>query len=67
MAMCITKRQNGADVTVPPFYIKDNGVNIIERDIVEAKRIGVDYSDEWKHKPWRFYIKDNPFVSVRAT
>jgi DNA-3-methyladenine glycosylase len=31
--------------------------------IVAAKRIGVDYAGPWKDKPWRFYIKGNPFIS----
>lgn len=30
---------------------------------VKAKRIGVDYAGRWADKKWRFYIKDNPFVS----
>ncbi len=31
--------------------------------IVKAKRIGIDYAGTWKDKLWRFYIKDNPFIS----
>jgi DNA-3-methyladenine glycosylase len=33
---------------------------------VAAARIGVDYADDWKHNPWRFYIRDNPYVSVKG-
>lgn len=33
--------------------------------IVAAPRIGIDYAEEYKDKLWRFYIKDNPFVSRR--
>jgi DNA-3-methyladenine glycosylase len=65
MAMGLTKRQNGADLCAPPFYIKDDDVIVAENDILQTTRIGVDYADEWKHKPWRFYIKDCPFVSVK--
>jgi len=32
--------------------------------IISAKRIGIDYAKEWAKKPWRFYLKDNSFVSV---
>lgn len=32
-------------------------------EIVESKRIGVDYAGDWTHKHWRYYIKDNKFVS----
>lgn len=28
-------------------------------------RIGVDYAEEYKDKPWRFYIRDNPFISKK--
>ena len=65
LAMGLSKRQNDADMTVPPLYI-DNGEKVPEKYIVETTRIGVDYADEWKHKPWRFYIRDNAFVSVKT-
>lgn len=32
--------------------------------IVESKRINIPYAEEYQDKLWRFYIKDNPFVSV---
>lgn len=28
-----------------------------------SARINIDYAEEWKDKPWRFYIKNNSFVS----
>ncbi len=64
MAMGISKAQNKATLTAPPLYIED--VSIIHKNnIVETTRVGVDYSGEWKNMPWRFYIKDNRFVSVK--
>jgi DNA-3-methyladenine glycosylase len=30
---------------------------------MSGPRIGIDYAEEWKDKPWRFWIKDNPYVS----
>ncbi|PIR91902.1 DNA-3-methyladenine glycosylase [Candidatus Falkowbacteria bacterium CG10_big_fil_rev_8_21_14_0_10_44_15] len=33
--------------------------------IIRAKRVGVDYAGEYKNKLWRFYIKDNKFVSKK--
>jgi DNA-3-methyladenine glycosylase len=64
MAMGISKVQNKKDLTIPPLYVKA-AQSVSEDHIVETNRIGVDYSGEWKHKPWRFYIKDNRFVSVK--
>lgn len=65
MAMNITKKQNLADMTASLLYIK-NAPSIAPEDIVETTRIGVDYAEEWKNKPWRFYIKENPYVSVKS-
>lgn len=31
--------------------------------VVASKRIGVDYAGPYKDKLWRFYLKNNPFVS----
>lgn len=28
-------------------------------------RIGIDYAQEYKEKPWRFYISDNKYISRR--
>lgn len=35
-------------------------------EIIADRRINVDYAEEDALKPWRFYIKGNPFVSRRA-
>jgi len=43
------------------IWIEETGISDIE--IVETTRIGVDYAEEDALLPWRFYIKDNPFVS----
>ncbi len=64
MAMDISKAQNKIDITSPPLYIRE-APTIPKRDIVEATRVGVDYAGEWKNKPWRFYIKENSFVSKK--
>jgi DNA-3-methyladenine glycosylase len=64
MAMGISKSQNKKDLTAPPLYIEDAPL-IPQDDIVETTRVGVDYSGDWKNKPWRFYIRDNRFVSVK--
>jgi DNA-3-methyladenine glycosylase len=63
-AMAITKAQNKADLTALPLYIEDASL-IAQKDIVEATRIGIDYSGEWKNKLWRFYVKGNRYVSKK--
>jgi DNA-3-methyladenine glycosylase len=63
MAMGLSKAQNKADLTSPPLFIND-APPIPAENIVSATRIGVDYAGKWKDEPWRFYIKDNHFVST---
>ncbi len=47
------------------IWLEDRGGEIKKSQIVSGKRIGIDYAEEWAEKPWRFYIKDNSFVSKR--
>lgn len=39
------------------------GIEINPSQIKEGKRIGIDYAEEWKEKPWRFWVQnvDKPF------
>lgn len=39
------------------------GLPVPPSQIIRAPRVGVDYAEEYKNKLWRFYIKDNKFVS----
>ena len=48
-------------VTSQRIYLEDDGYEAV--DIVESKRINIDYAMEDKERLWRFYIKDNNFVS----
>ncbi|MDT8717804.1 DNA-3-methyladenine glycosylase [Clostridium sp. 19966] len=61
-ALSISKSLNGEDLCGETLYIEE-GNNAFE--IVTSKRIGIDYAEEYKDKPWRFYIKDNANVSVK--
>lgn len=61
-ALGITRDINGEDLTGNRLYICS--VKEVSFDIVEAKRIGIDYAEEARDFLWRFYIKDNKFVSV---
>jgi DNA-3-methyladenine glycosylase len=62
MAMGISRKQNGADLCVSPLHI-ETGVAVDEKEIIQATRVNVDYADEWKHLPWRFFVRNNRFVS----
>jgi DNA-3-methyladenine glycosylase len=60
-AFAIDRALNGSDLCGSVLYLRDNGD--ATTDIVTRPRIGVDYAGKWKHKPWRFLIRGNPFVS----
>src|SRR3989338_1308116 len=47
------------------LWIEDRGIKLKPNQIKKTTRIGVDYAGEYKNKLWRFYIKDNPFVSQK--
>jgi DNA-3-methyladenine glycosylase len=58
-AMGINKSHYGADLTNSSIFILDS--QKVRKDmIVVTKRIGIKKSVEL---PWRYYIKDNPYVS----
>lgn len=61
----IKKSLNGEDLLGNKIWIEDRGVKIPNKDIVEAKRIGIDYAGNCKNYLWRFYIKSNEFVSKK--
>ena len=59
-ALHITKALYGCDVTKKgPIYIVQ-GIELKKSDIVATKRIGISKEQE---RAWRFYCKDNSFVS----
>ncbi len=63
-AMNIQRELNGRSLMGDEIYILDNLKEKKER-IVKTKRIGIDYAEEAKDFLWRFYIKDNIYVSKK--
>lgn len=45
------------------FYIEDSKNKNF--DIVETTRVGIHYAEEAIDFPWRFYIKDNKYISKK--
>jgi len=60
-AMSITKEHYGTDLTGDEIFIL-NRPALSKKDIISAGRIGITKSTEL---PWRFYIRDNPYVSKK--
>ena len=55
--------QNCLSLASKELYVADDGYNVKEENIVSSPRIGVDYAGEHAAWHYRFYIKDNPYVS----
>ncbi len=62
IAMGIDRRLDGADLLSNRVWLEE-GHKIGRSQIASGPRIGIDYAQEWVDKPWRFWIKNNPFVS----
>lgn len=62
MAFNIDKELYGIDLCGNTLYLEEGKKE--DFNIVETTRIGIDYAEEAKDFPYRFYIKDNPYVSV---
>ncbi|MDE5415952.1 DNA-3-methyladenine glycosylase [Alkalihalobacterium chitinilyticum] len=61
-ALGIDKEDYGRPFFKPPLWIAE-GKSLVMEEIAVGPRIGIDNSGEAKHYPWRFYLKENPFVS----
>jgi DNA-3-methyladenine glycosylase len=59
-ALGITREHYAMDLCKPPLYLVDGPHGAIAR----SARVGIDYAEEWMHKPWRFYEQGNRYVSV---
>ena len=64
IALGIDRQLDRADLLADRVWIEE-GKDIPARQIASGPRIGIDYAEEWVDKPWRFWIKGNPFVSRR--
>ncbi|WP_326511973.1 DNA-3-methyladenine glycosylase [Clostridium intestinale] len=59
------KAHNFMDLVISKeLYIEDGDI-INSSDIVETTRIGIDYAEEAVDFPWRFYVKNNIYVSKK--
>lgn len=62
IAIGIDKTANGEDLCSDNLYLEEDGY---KPEVVTSKRIGIDYAEEAVDLPFRFYIKDNKYVSVQ--
>jgi DNA-3-methyladenine glycosylase len=65
IALGIDRTLDQADLLGERVWIEAGDSRIPPFGIASGPRIGVDYAEEWAEKPWRFWIRNNPFVSRR--
>ena len=61
----ISKTLYGIDLTEERsgLVIGDDGYRVDSDSIIKTERIGIDYAEEYKDMPWRYYLKGNRYVS----
>ena len=64
LAMGIDRKLDKADLLGDRVWVEE-GISISPQKIARGPRVGIDYAEKWVMKPWRFWVKDNPFVSRR--
>jgi len=62
IALGIDRKLDASDLLSERVWLEDAAHPPRSR-ISAGPRIGIDYAEEWIDKPWRFWIRDNPFVS----
>ncbi len=64
-ALDIDRRLDKADLLGEEVWIEEYKT-IAASKISKGPRIGIDYAEAWIEKPWRFWIKDNAYVSRKG-
>jgi DNA-3-methyladenine glycosylase len=65
-AFGIQTRHNGISLLGKELFIADDGKNYSGKEIIRSPRIGVDYAGKDAKLLYRFFIKDNPYVSGKT-
>lgn len=62
-ALGIYKQHTGLDLRGNELFIVNDGFTVQPLQIIATPRIGVDYAGKDALLPYRFIVKDNPYVS----
>ncbi|QXV64406.1 DNA-3-methyladenine glycosylase [Mucilaginibacter sp. 21P] len=62
-AMGISRKINGESLQGDLIWIEDRGLAFADDEVAAAPRIGVDYAGEGAFLPYRFFVKQNIYVS----
>jgi DNA-3-methyladenine glycosylase len=65
-AFGLDRSHYGADLTGDQVWIEeDKSLALKAEEISVSKRIGIDYAEEDKELPWRFYLNSSKYVSKK--
>jgi DNA-3-methyladenine glycosylase len=64
IAMGIDRKLDAADLLGNRVWL-EAGRTVTRPQIASGTRVGIDYAGDWRDKPWRFWLRENPFVSRR--
>ncbi|MGH9871403.1 MAG: DNA-3-methyladenine glycosylase [Pyrinomonadaceae bacterium] len=65
IALDIDRQLDGLDLLGNRVWIEE-AEKVPRSRIMSGPRIGIDYAQEWRDKPWRFWLEGNPFVSRQS-
>ena len=63
IALAIDRSLDGADLLDDRVWIERGDRQVSASAIARGPRIGIAYAGQWAEKPWRFWLRGNPFVS----
>jgi DNA-3-methyladenine glycosylase len=63
IALGIDRRLDKEDLLGERVWLENSDFKTPKSKIASGKRIGIDYAEEYAEKAWRFWVKDNSFVS----
>lgn len=64
IALDINRRLNGADLLGKNIWLEEFKT-FPPAEIEIGKRVGIDYAEEFADMPWRFWLKNNSYVSKK--
>jgi DNA-3-methyladenine glycosylase len=62
-ALGIDRALDRADLLGDRIWIEPGDGPVPRSRVAVGPRVGVDYAGEWAARPWRFWIRDSPYVS----
>ncbi|HEY0079242.1 MAG TPA: DNA-3-methyladenine glycosylase [Pyrinomonadaceae bacterium] len=63
IAFGLDRTYDRADLLGERVWIEETNRKPATREVASGARIGIDYAAEYAAKPWRFWLKDNAYVS----